>query len=132
MTDKLEEMFEDQNEYMQLLREHRSFPEYPVDLTSKDGQKLVKAISYECADELCEARQLLKNSKSHRVTEVRHFDRDDYIEELTDALHYMIEIAIVSGISVEELHSAYMRKGKINKQRIESGYLSLFRNRIAP
>lgn len=121
-TDKLESMFADQHEYMQMLREHRSFPDYPVDLTSKDGQKLVKSISYECADELCEARQLLKNSKSHRAADIRTFDRDDYIEELTDALHYMIEIALVSGISVEELYAAYMKKGKINKQRIVSGY----------
>jgi dimeric dUTPase (all-alpha-NTP-PPase superfamily) len=44
------------------------------------------------------------------------------VEELVDALHYFFEIAITSGVSIEELYEAYMEKGKINIERIENGY----------
>lgn len=122
MSDKLQKMFDQQEAFMRLLQKKRNFPEFPVDVLSKGGQKLVKDISYECADELHEARQHLKNSKSHRVTEIKTFDRDDYIEELVDAQHYLFEIVIASGITIEEFFDAYMEKGRINTDRINDGY----------
>ncbi len=122
MMDKLQKMWEQQERFMRLLQVHRTFPEFPVDVTSKLGQKFLKGITHECMHELFEANLLLKNSKDHRVTEVSEFNREDYVEELVDALHYFFEIAICSGVSMEELYEAYMKKGKTNIDRIESGY----------
>ena len=119
--DKLVKMFEQQEQFMKLLQEKRGFPDFPVDLTSKVGQKFLKTISYECADELHEARQHLKN-KDHRATLINDIDRDAYVEELVDALHYFFEIVIASGISVDELYEAYIKKGQINVQRINGDY----------
>lgn len=107
---------------MRLLQQTRKFPEFPVDLTTKDGQRTVKQYSYECADELHEARQLLKNSKPHRATEISEIDMDEYKSELVDALHYFFEIVILSGISADELYEAYMKKGEKNTNRIKNGY----------
>lgn len=118
---KLESMFVQQREFMELLQKKRNFPEFPVDLSSKEGHKFLKTISYECADELHEARQHLKN-KPHRATIVTDVDRGAYIEELCDALHFFIEIVIASGISVDELYDSYMLKGEVNVERIEGGY----------
>jgi predicted house-cleaning noncanonical NTP pyrophosphatase (MazG superfamily) len=114
-------MWDTQEDFMKLLQQKRGFPDFPVDLSSKSGQKLLKTISYECADELHEARQHLKQ-KDHRASDVGSVDRDEYIEELSDALHYMLEIAIASGISKDELFDAYMKKGEINRKRILQGY----------
>lgn len=122
MTDKLEEMWDQQVKFMRLLQARRNFPEFPVDMTSKSGQKFLKGITHECMHELFEANLLLKNSKDHRATDVSDFSREDYVEELVDALHYFFEIAISSGVSMEELHVAYMKKGQININRIENGY----------
>ena len=122
MMDKLQEMWEQQEKFMKLLQELRDFTKFPVDMTSKSGQKLLKGMTYECMHELFEANQMLKNSKDHRVTDVKDFDRECYVEELVDALHYFFEIAILSGVSLEELHDAYMKKGNVNIQRIENGY----------
>lgn len=119
---RLEEMFRQQERFMRLLQEKRGFPKFPVDILSKEGQRLIKDASYECADELHEARQHLKNSKKHRATEVKSFDREAYIEEIIDAQHYLIEIAIASGITIEEFFSAYIKKGMINTERINNGY----------
>lgn len=121
-TDKLGDMFEQQEKFMRLLQEKRNFPDFPVDLSSKKGQQLVRDISYHCMDELFESRQHLKNSKSHRITEIKDIDREAYIEELVDALHLFFEVCIASGISVDELYDAYMKKGQTNFSRIENGY----------
>lgn len=119
--DRLTQMYEQQERFMHLLQERRGFPDFPVDLSSKSGQKLLKNISYECADELHEARQHLKQ-KDHRISDVGGVDRAEYVEELVDALHYFFEIVIASGVSVEELHEAYMKKGETNTERINGDY----------
>lgn len=122
MSDKLKEMWDQQVSFMKLLQRKRNFPEFPVDPSSKSGQKFLKGITHECMHELFEANQILKNSKDHRATNVSEFDHQHYVEELVDALHYFFEIAILSGITIEELHEAYMSKGNTNIERIENGY----------
>lgn len=118
----LENMFEQQRQFMCILQKYRNFPIFPVDIVSKAGQKFLKEITHECMHELFEANQKLKNSKNHRITNITEFNREDYIEELVDVLHYFFEIIILSGVSIDELYLAYMKKGEINKKRIESNY----------
>jgi hypothetical protein len=120
--DKLEEMYNQQKDFNSLLRDERGHPNFPLDLSQKKNQQLLKTLAHECMHELFEANHLLKNSKAHRVTEVKEFDRDSYKEELVDALHYFFGIVIYSGISVDELHEAFIKKGEINVQRVKSGY----------
>lgn len=121
--DKLDVMMEQQREFMLLLQKKRGFPNFPVDLSSKDGQRFLKEISYETVGELFEAIQHLRNSKRHRLTDTNEIDHGLYLEELVDVLHYYFEIVIASGISAEELYDAYINKGKVNVKRIEQGYL---------
>lgn len=118
---KLEKMWEQQEDFMRLLQKKRGFPNFPVDLSSKEGQRLLKNISYECGDELHEARQHLKQ-KDHRISDVGNVDREKYVEELADSIHYLLEIVIASGISLEEIYEKYMQKGAVNTARIEGGY----------
>jgi len=120
--DKLHEMWMQQKDFMLLLQQYRNFPQFPVDPAGKPGQKILKGITHECMHELFEANLLLKNSKEHRATDVKDFDREGYVEELVDALHYFFEIAILSGICPDELYSAYIKKGEINVDRIKNGY----------
>lgn len=119
--DKLELMMKQQEEFMRLLQKERNFPSFPVDLTSKEGQKAIKLMMYEMADELAEARLHLKN-KPHRATVINDVDRKAYVEELCDVFHYLNEILIASGISVDEIFDAYMAKGEKNTARILNGY----------
>lgn len=122
MSDKLQEMWSQQLDFMNLLKKKRGFPDFPVDIRSKSGQKFLKGITYECMGELFEANQELKNSKSHRATEISDLDKDAYLEELIDSLHFFFEIVIASGITLNEMYDAYMKKGVKNFERIESGY----------
>ena len=69
-SDKLDRAFMLQREYMDMLVEHDKFPEYPVDLETKIGQRFVKECTFNCIAELMEATGLGK------PTEVRDsFDR---------------------------------------------------------
>ena len=120
--DKLLTMWKQQHEFMLLLQKKRNFPKFPVDIKSREGQKFLKNIAYECMDELFEANKELKNSKSHRITEISALDRSAYIEELVDAQHFLFEIVIASGISIDEFYDSYISKGDKNTTRIESGY----------
>lgn len=120
--DKLEQMYEQQRHFNELLKQKRNYPDFPLDLAEKKNQQMLKNLAHECMHELFEANHLLKNSKTHRVTEVKEFDRESYKEELVDALHYFLGIIIYSGISVDELHEAFMKKGEINVNRLLGGY----------
>lgn len=118
----MSKLFEQQADFMRLLHSKGLFQSFPVDITSKQGQKLCKDIAHDAMDELHEAIQHLRNSKQHRVTEIKEFDRDKYLEELVDHLHFFIELCIVSSVSAQDLCDAYIRKGEINVDRINAGY----------
>ena len=107
---------------MLLLKQHRNFPNWPIDIKSKAGQQLCREIVFSSVEEYFEALQHLKNWKSHRVTEVKKIQKDKFLEELCDMLHYFIELLIVVGIRPDELYDAYMKKGKINEERIKGNY----------
>lgn len=120
--DRLKKMWEQQVAFMRLLQEKRGFPEFPTDISSKKGQQFLKDIRNHLMEELYEAGQHLKNAKSHRATDIPEVDREAYVEELVDALHLYFELVIASGVSLEELHEAYMKKGDVNFERINGGY----------
>jgi len=122
MSDRLTQMFEQQQEFIKLLQEKRGHPEIPLDLKQKESQQFLKSLSHECMHELFESNLLLKNSKRHRATEITEFDRESYMEELSDVLHYFIGILKCSGITAEEIFVVYMRKGQVNIDRVNSGY----------
>ena len=115
-------MFRQQREFLELLRDKRDHPDFPLNLSVKESQQFLKSLSHECMHELFESNMLLKNSKKHRTTEFIDFDRESYKEELSDVMHYLIGILIYSGISVEEMFEMYMKKGQVNIDRINSGY----------
>ncbi len=121
-SDRLTQMWAQQTDFMRLLQLKRGFPDFPTDITSKKGQQFLKDIRNHLMEELFEAGQHLKNAKSHRATDLPEVDREAYKEELVDALHLYFELVIASGVTLEELHDAYMAKGDVNFNRIRDGY----------
>lgn len=122
VKDKLGVMWSQQYDFMKLLQEKRGFPEFPTDVTSKSGQQFLEGISFHMMKELFEAGQHLRNSKSHRVTEIKEVNMEAYREELVDVLHLYFELCIAAGISIDDLFNAYLNKGNENVKRILSGY----------
>lgn len=110
-----------QEEFMQMLEERDKLPPWPVDLTTKNGQRMIKEITNELHGEIWEATHTLKN-KAHRMTDDREFDFAHYLEELGDAFAYFMEVCIMSGITPEMLSKEYVRKNGVVKARLRDGY----------
>lgn len=121
MQDKLEEMFKNQTAFMEELKNNDRLPEWPVDLQTKPGQRLIKEMIFNTIEELAEASFTLKN-KMHKISDDRALDLDHYKEELGDALAYFIEICVLSGIDAKELYEEHKRKNSIVSERLRSGY----------
>lgn len=121
MADKLDKAFAKQREFMDMLVEHDKFPEYPVDLTSKPGQRFVKECAFNLIEEIMEASFTLKN-RAHKLSDDAAVDFEHFREELGDAFAYFIEICHLCGITSDELYDEYSRKNHIVKQRLLAGY----------
>lgn len=120
--DDLEKMWSQQLQFMKLLATHRGWPSFPVDITEKKSQQLLDGIIFHIMKELFEVGQLLQNTKSHRITELKDVDVEHLKEELSDVLHLFIELCAYAGISREDLVKSYLEKGETNTKRIENGY----------
>ena len=115
------DMFERQSKFMELLKDNDKMPEWPIDITSKPGQRLIRETLLNMIEELMEASFCLRN-KMHRVTDVRVIDVEHYKEELGDALAFFMEICILSGISPQDMYDEYCKKNAIVVKRLKDGY----------
>lgn len=121
MSDRLQKSFFLQRQFMDMLREHDKFPEYPVDLTTKNGQRLCKEVIWNCVEELAEASFTLKN-RQHKLSDDCELDREHYLEELGDAFAYLMELLMLSGFDETDLYQEFVRKNAIVRKRLEDGY----------
>lgn len=123
-TDKLESMFELREEFMRLLCERFPgyYPEWPIDVTKKESQILLRDVTLKGVEEMFEALQELKNAKSHRQTEVPHLDREAFLEEIVDAMKYFFTTLRLVGVTPDELHAAYIKKHEKICGRLKDGY----------
>lgn len=119
--DMLNDAFTKQVEFMSELKENDLMPEFPVDLTSKSGQRLVKETIYNMFEEMFEASYILKN-RSHRLTDEKKIDREHFREEIGDAFAYFMEVCVLAGIGPHELYQEFLRKNRIVKERLRKGY----------
>ena len=105
-TDKLEEMFRLREEFMQLLcdRFEGYYPEWPVDVTKKESQILLRDVTLKGVEEMFEAL------------------REAFLEEIVDAMKYFFTTLKLVGVTPEELHSAYVKKHEKICHRLNDGY----------
>ena len=100
-----------------------SYPELPLDLKTKESQQFCRDLALRGVEEMFEALQHLKNWKPHRMTEFNEApDREEFLEEIVDALNYFFSLLIVSGFDENDLSEAYEKKHKIIMERLKVGY----------
>ena len=124
MSDRLNEIFRLREIFMRAMREKMPdvYPAWPLNLHDKNNQQFVRDIALRGVEEMFEALQHLKNWKPHRVTEVKEFNRDEFLEEMVDAFNYFFSLLILMDITAEEFFEAYENKDKIIHERLRSGY----------
>ena len=122
--DKLDEMFRMRQAFMEAMKETKPgiYPQWPVDISEKESQQLLRDTALKGVEEMFEALGHLKNWKPHRTTEITEFDRDEFLEEIVDAFNYFFSILVLTGVTSEELFNTYVKKDDIIHKRLQTGY----------
>ena len=122
--DKLQSMFDKRESFMRALKNRNPdiCPEWPVDLTDKASQQHLRDTALKGVEEMFEALQHLKNWKPHRNTEIKDFDREEFLEEVVDAFNHFLSLLVMTGVTADELFNAYSKKDEIIHNRLKTGY----------
>ena len=122
--DKLDEMFRLRRSFMESMKELKPgiYPDWPVDISEKESQQLLRDTALKGVEEMFEALGHLKNWKPHRATEITEFDRDEFLEEIVDAFNYFFSILVLTGVTSDELFNTYVKKDDIIHKRLQTGY----------
>jgi len=121
----LQEMFILRNEFIQEMRKTHpgSYPDLPLDLRKKGSQQFCRDLALRGVEEMFEALQHLKNWKPHRLTEFNEDpNKDEFLEEIVDAMNYFFSLLIASGFNDKDLFDAYQKKHSIILKRLQEGY----------
>ena len=123
-NDMLKEMFDLRQKFMIEMKEANSsiYPEWPVDLTDKASQQVLRDTALKGVEEMFEALQHLKNWKPHKQTEVKEFNREEFLEEVVDAFKNFFSLLVLTGVDANELFDAYIKKDTIIHDRLRTGY----------
>jgi len=126
MKCNLAKMFLLRQNFINEMRDYHpnSYPEtLPLDISQKESQQFCRDLALRGVEEMFEALQHLKNWKPHRVTEFKEGpDKDEFLEEIVDALNYFFSLLIVSGFNEEDLFNAYEKKHDVIMKRLKDGY----------
>ena len=125
MKDKLDIIFNYREEFMRLIRDKfpDSYPEsWPIDLTKKESQKLLRQTALNGVEEMFEALGHLKNWKPHRSSDMPDIDQEEFLEEIVDAFNYFVTLLVLCGVDNDKFFKAFLKKHEIIKKRLEDGY----------
>jgi len=101
--DIIASIFNHQSELIERYRSIEGLPELPIDLDVPKNQKLLREFAWRVIEELGEADGYLKESLS-LVDQDRIMDNEIlFLEEIGDAIHFLIELYIFSGVTRDSL-----------------------------
>jgi len=122
--DRLTELFKLRESFMKTLEKSRpgTYPEWPVNISEKKSQQVLRDTALKGIEEMFEALQHLKNWKPHRTTEIQDFNKDEFLEEVVDAFNYFLSVLVLVDVDEDDFHEAYLKKDKIIRERISNGY----------
>ena len=122
--DRLTELFELRKSFMKTLEAARpgTYPEWPVNISEKKSQQVLRDTALKGIEEMFEALQHLKNWKPHRATEIQDFDKEEFLEEVVDAFNYFLSVLALVGVDENDFYEAYLKKDQIIRDRISNGY----------
>lgn len=121
--DRLQEIFALREEFMREIADKRgAYGSWPVDISQKKSQQLVREVTLKGVEEIFEALGELKNWKNHRLSEDTSFNRELFLEEMVDSFNYFTAALILLGVDSEEFFKAFLKKDAIIHKRLEEGY----------
>lgn len=123
-SNKLDVMFSLRKDFMHAIENKKpgTYPEWPVDISSKESQQVIRDLALKGVEEMFEALGHLKNWKPHRDTSHPEVDKEEFLEEVVDAFNYFLSMLVLVNVSPDDLFNAYVHKDKKIHNRLESGY----------
>lgn len=103
----------------QRMLQAQSFGQDPLALDGDERAQYVRDMTLALIDELSEA---LNETGWKPWASSRYVNRDAYLGELVDALHFLANLFLVVGASEAEITERYMAKAEKNRLRQLSGY----------
>lgn len=97
----------------------KSYGTDPGQLEGEDRRRFIVDMYTALVDELHEA---LNETGWKPWATSRHFNRDAYVDELVDALHFLVNLFLVADVEPEEVAERYVRKNQRNAERQKAGY----------
>lgn len=94
----------------------------PANLIGEERAEFIRWNILAAIDELMEALAEVRWKPWDREDLRGEVDVEAFKKELVDVLHFIANLAIVTGISGDELSEEYLRKVEVNKKRHEIGY----------
>lgn len=116
MSDKLEEIFE-----LQARLQRERFRD-PSRLNREEAIEFIRWNVLALQDELHEA---LQEVGWKPWASSCHINRDEFIGELVDAIHFLVNLFLVVGATADEVAERYAKKNHKNHLRQERGYTGL-------
>jgi NTP pyrophosphatase (non-canonical NTP hydrolase) len=96
-----------------------SFGGDPANLDQESKIEYIKSMTLAASDELHEA--LAEVGWKPWATS-RHINRDAYLGELIDVLHFLVNLCLVVGADADEIAERYAEKSSRNVKRQAEGY----------
>lgn len=106
-------------------RQHRlqveSFGSDPHALEGIELKNYLVTMTWALIDELSESMKHVNWKPWASIDTVFH-DRDKYVKELVDALHFFVNLLLAARADGNEVYNRYLKKAEVNAQRQVMGY----------
>lgn len=112
--DDLRDIFE-----LQLKLQERYYGRCPWEFTDEERASYIQMNVLATTDELHEA---LAEVGWKPWASSRHLNRDAYLGELVDALHFFVNLCLAGRITARDLIDGYVKKNQRNHERQNEGY----------
>ena len=103
----------------QLKLQKESFGVDPDDLSDEERIEFIKNMVLAATDELHEA---LNEVGWKPWASSRHINRDAYVGELIDVMHFLVNLFLAVGATADEVETRYQMKADKNARRQLEGY----------
>lgn|SRR3990167_2403288 len=71
---------------------------------------------------MCEIHEILKETQWKPWRKQQTFNRENYLKEIVDAAHFLVNLCLAKDISSDEFFKAYLDKNEENIKRQINGY----------
>lgn len=112
--DRLESIFDRQQAFQMIV----SNGDYPP----TDPDHLMAEIRTQSLGVISEVNEALEETGWKPWATSNHINREAYLGELVDALHFLVNMALLAGITPDEIYQNYREKNLVNLRRQVTGY----------